>query len=143
MARVWCVTVCVAACADSDSEVILGDACDAENTVVCAKVTHSSERFENVAVCRDAELTLLVRCVGIESCIDPAPGVAACTEVNTYVPYAIADASCPSAGERACDLERDNVLMCADGQWTPQADCTTEVQRCGVPVGEDVAVCED
>ncbi len=131
------------ACGEDDPVVLLGDACDAENTVVCAKVTTGSERFENVAVCRDGTLELLVRCTGIESCIDPAPGVAACTDINTYVPYAIVDASCPSADERACDLDRDNVLVCTDGMWTEDSDCTTDVQQCTVPNGEDTPVCVD
>ncbi|MEM6990265.1 MAG: hypothetical protein AAF721_07205 [Myxococcota bacterium] len=133
----------IVGCSEPDAGPLLGDGCSEENTVVCAKVTSESERLENVAVCRDGALEILVRCAGIESCVDTAPGVASCTEVNTYVPYAIADATCPSADERACDVDRDNVLVCAAGTWTRDDDCTTEIQRCGVPTGEDTPVCED
>lgn len=132
------------ACSDPEpAGTVLMDACVEEQTVACAKVTPSSDVAEHVAVCRDGVLEILLRCEAGETCSDMGSDVAACSDVNGHIPYAVVGAPCSTADIRACDDERDNVLACDGTQWSAAEDCTVEVQRCGVPSGEDVALCTD
>ena len=132
------------ACADdSTGTVVLADACDVEEALACVKLSPNSDKLENIGVCRDGSYELLMRCPELESCMDMGGGVAACTEVNTHVPYAIEGAACDLGGELACDTDRDNVLSCEGGEWIASQDCTIEIQRCAVPTGGDTPTCED
>lgn len=132
-------------CADPELEtgVAIGDACDGEDTVTCARLSPNDGEPTQVAACRDGMLRVVVSCATWETCTVPIPGTAACTSDESFAPYAIEAGACPTEDALACNTQRSHVLSCAQGQWEHELDCAEQSQRCQVPQGGDVPGCGD